>query len=334
MRSPSARFDVHWSHIAGGLGIFLVLLAVLGMMFAKQQRRDTHGRIRMAYLQNDLHHLPLWVALDKSYFKDEGLDVTVAGIFHAGPEIMAAFDAGELDAAYVGEAPVTIAAARRGTACVRVLDQVNTEGSALVLSPASSLSSDKELTLAYPSNGSVQDLLLRKAIAGLVPNAQHIHTIVLSPPEMITALKTGQIDGFVAWEPFPTRAVSMGIGRIQATSANIWPGHPCCVVVASEEFSNTRPNEMAGLVRAHKRAIAFIYDHPDEALAVAVKYTGMSEAVVRQALSHVTYTSVPSVIGEEEFVNFLNAIGYTKVADPKVFTQQLFVNQPQDADHK
>lgn len=42
--------------------------------------------VRMAYLQSDIHHLALWVALEKDFFKANGADVQVKGVFKAGPE--------------------------------------------------------------------------------------------------------------------------------------------------------------------------------------------------------------------------------------------------------
>jgi len=289
--------------------------------------------IRMAYLQNDLHHLALWVAIDQGYFRDEGIVVEIAGIFRAGPEIMTAFAAGELDAAYVGEAPATIAAVR-GAARIRVLAQANTEGSALVVSSAVASGMKKDPTLAKPGIGTVQDLLLQKALAGPGLAAGKEKTIVLSPPEMLSALQAGQIDGFVAWEPYPSRAVAMGIGRIRATSAEIWPGHPCCVLIVGEALMDTRPEDCRALRRVHVRATAFIKAHPDEAVVVAVKYTGMDPEVVRQALGRVTYTDRLSFAGEEEFVTFLNSLGYIEVGDPKAFTRKFLGSEPTEDDGK
>lgn len=286
--------------------------------------------IRMAYLQNDLHHLALWVAIDRGYFQEEGIAVEIAGIFRAGPEIMTAFGAGDLDAAYVGEAPATIAAIR-GTARIRVLAQVNTEGSALVVSNAFASGMKKNPVLAKPGIGTVQDLLLQKVLPRLGLRAGNEHTIVLSPPEMVNALQAGQIDGFVAWEPYPSRAEALKLGCILATSTEIWPGHPCCVLVASEALMKTRPEAGQALQRAHERATAFIKAHTDEAVAVAVRYTGMDQAVVRQALSRITYTDKLSLKGEEEFVAFLGALGYIEIDDPKAFTRRFLGSEPVEA---
>lgn len=285
--------------------------------------RPAHGQaapVRMASLQNDLHHLALWVALDRGYFAEEGVAVQEAGVFRSGPALMTAFGAGELDAAYVGEAPATIAAVR-GTARIQVLAQANTEGSALVGSQALAAKTVARPSLAMPGNGSVQDLLLRKALPmlGLAPDAVDI--LVLSPPEMLTALQSGQIDGFIAWEPYPSRAVGQGLGRVLAASGDIWPDHPCCVLAVSEQLARQRPREAQALLRAHRRATAFVHDHPDEAVDVAVKHTGMDAAVVRQALARVTYTETPSLAGEEDYVRFLGALGVIEVDDARGFTR-------------
>ncbi|WP_428561388.1 MAG: ABC transporter substrate-binding protein [Solidesulfovibrio sp. DCME] len=294
------------------------------------EANDPTAMVRLAYLQNDLHHLALWVALDKGFFDAEGVPVTIAGVFRSGPELMTAFGAGALDAAYVGEAPATIAAVR-GTADIRVLAQANTEGSALVGSKALAAGSLAHPTLAMPGNGTVQDFLLRKALPGLGLAPEAVDILVLSPPEMLTALQAGHIDGFIAWEPYPSRAVAQGIGQVLAPSAAIWPEHPCCVLVAGTAFIQAHPVAAKALLRAHRTATAFIHDHPDEAVAVAVKYTGMDAAVVRRALGQVTYTEEPSLDGEEAYVHFLQSLGLVSVPDARGFTRRFMATAVREA---
>ncbi|EHJ47156.1 nitrate/sulfonate/taurine/bicarbonate ABC transporter periplasmic protein [Solidesulfovibrio carbinoliphilus subsp. oakridgensis] len=282
--------------------------------------------VRLAYLQNDLHHLALWIALDKGFFSEEGLPVEVAGIFRSGPELMTAFGAGELDAAYVGQAPATIAAVR-GTARIKVLAQANTEGSALVGSKALAEGKVPRPTLAIPGHGGVQELLLQKALPTLGLSADGVELVVVSPPEMLPALQSGQIDGFIAWEPYPARAVLQAIGTTIANSTAIWAGHPCCVLAAADDLIDKRPAVARSLIRAHGKATRYIADHPEEALAVAVKYTGMDEDVARRAMAHVTYVETPSLVGEEEYVRFLITRGVIKVEDAAAFTRS-FIDLP------
>lgn len=277
------------------------------------------GTIRMAYLQNDLHHLPLWVAQDKGFFTEEGVDVEIAGVFRAGPEIMTAFAAGSLDMAYVGEAPATIAFAR-GNRDIRLIAQVNTEGSALVVAADGPVRSVKELKgrrVAVPGNGSVQDFLLRRNLEKEGVAAADVRIITIAPPEMSNALKGGQIDAYIAWQPYPARTVLAGEGRVLADSSALWAGHPCCALVATKDKAASA--DARAVLRAHMRAIEYIGAHPDEAVRSAVKHTGMDEAAVREALAHVAYTPEPSLEGEEEYVRFLNAFGYIRVEDSGAF---------------
>jgi len=217
--------------------------------------------------------------------------VEIAGVFRAGPEIMAAFSAGALDMAYVGQAPATTAMAN-ATADVRAVAQANSEGSALVVAagdPALSLAALKGRSLAVPGHSTVQDFLLRKGLAAAGLSPQQVQIIVLKPPEMIGALRTGQIDAFVAWEPYPSQAVALGVGRRLAPSSAIWPGHPCCVLIAGAEFLRRHPGQVKAVVRAHVRATALIGRQPETARAVAARYTGMDPAVVADAMAHVHY---------------------------------------------
>jgi NitT/TauT family transport system substrate-binding protein len=283
------------------------------------------GPVRMAYLQSDLHHLPLWVALQNGYFKDYGVDVTIAGIFRAGPETMSAFSAGGLDMAYVGIAP-TVTAVGNKTARVRVLAQVNTDGSAIVVAKTSPIQNILDLrgkTVAVPGVSTVQDFLLRKALANSGLAINKVNIIVLKPPEMIGALRTGQIDAFIAWEPFPAKAVTSGVGRVLVTSKQIWPNHPCCVLVADDNFIKNHPNQIKDVLKAHIRAIKFIKNHPEEAVSIAAKYTGMDKQTIRLALKNVTYTYQLNVDGIREYARFLSKLKFIHVADPDAFVQAL-----------
>jgi NitT/TauT family transport system substrate-binding protein len=278
--------------------------------------------VRMAYLQNDIHHLACWTAIEKGYYSDNKVNVEVAGVFRAGPEIMTAFAAGELDMAYVGEAPATIAVANQ-TAKVVAVAQVNTEGSSVVVArDATGITDLKSLsskTVAVPGHGTVQDFLLRRALSHQGIELGALNIIVLKPPEMISALRTNQIQAFIAWEPHPSKALTMGVGRRLSTSHDLWPGHPCCVLVASADFIARHPRKVQAVVRAHMAATDFINRQPQEALRIGMQYTGMDELTVKDAVGQVSYTTILNVEAEEEYVHFLKQLNYIRISDEKAF---------------
>ena len=309
--------------------IFNITLIILFAILLIPERHFAADKrpIRIAYLQSDIHHLPCWVALEKGFYTREGLEVEVAGVFKAGPELMSAFAAGALDAGYVGEAPATTAVANKAARVV-VLAQVNTEGSALVVRKDASVQRVPDLAgkiVAIPGHATVQDFLLKKALKlhKLEPGA--VRTIVIKPPEMIGALRTGQVDGFIAWEPHPAKAQTLGMGRVLAYSRDIWKDHPCCVLAVDGKFFTAQPEQARKLVRAHVKATDFIHQNREEAVRIGVKYTGMDEKTVTLAMQNVQYTYQLSVEGEKEYVDFLSQMKYIKVESPQAFIKE-FLN--------
>lgn len=296
--------------------LFIVNFFSIGIAYAEP--------IRVAYLQNDIHQLPCWVALEKGLYEKEGMKVEVAGIFKAGPELMSAFAAGALDMGYVGVAPATTAVANK-TARVVVLAQVNTEGSAIVVKKDGKIQSIPELLgkiAVVPGHSTVQDFLFRRALLKFKTQPEQVKIMVLKPPEMIGALRTDQIDAFTAWEPYPAKAVTMGVGRILTSSRDIWKDHPCCVLAADAKFMERHLEKAKGMVRSHVKAIDFIHQHREEAIKIGIKYTGMDEASVRMAMENVNYTPVLSVEGEKEYVDFLTKLKYIKVENVQIFVDQ------------
>jgi NitT/TauT family transport system substrate-binding protein len=295
----------------------LILLSALVSLAAP-------GRVRLGYLRNDLHHLAAWVAIDKGFFRDEGVDVEVAGIFNAGPEEMTAFASKSLDMGYLGVAPSATGLANK-SATVKAVALANAEGSSLVVGKDSAIRDVKDLagkTVAIPGYSSVQDFLLRKALekAGIEP--KKVNIIVIKPPEMIVALNGKQIDAFIAWEPHPSKAVTMGIGRVLISSPMIWKDHPCCVVVVEDTFYKENPQVVKAFLKAHVKATDYILKNPDEALRIGMKYTGMDEATVREAIKHIEYQYFAKEDDIREYVKYLLKFGYVKAVNPDAFARE------------
>lgn len=270
--------------------------------------------VRLGYLNNDLHHLSLWVGLERGFFKEEGLDVSIEGVFNAGPEEMMAFASRSLDIGYLGVAPSLTGVANK-SASVKAIALANTEGSAIVVRKESPIKDVKALsgkTVAIPGYSSVQDILLKKALEQAGLDHKKVTVIVVKPPEMLAALDTKQIDAFIAWEPHPARAVKRGIGRILATSGQVWRNHPCCVVAVEETFHARNADRIKAFLRAHVRAVAFISGNPAEAVRIAMKYTGMDEETIREAMRNITYHYAIPKDTIREYAGALLSYGYIK----------------------
>ncbi len=281
-------------------------------------------KVRLGYLRNDLHHLPAWVAIEMGYFKELGLDVVVAGIFNAGPEQMTAFASKDIDIGYLGMAPSVTGVANK-SASVKAVKLSNSEGSAIVVRKDSDIKDLKSLenkTIAIPGHATVQDFLIKKALDAAGIDIKKVKIIVIKPPEMITALDSKQIDAFIAWEPHPSKAVTMGIGRVLMPSSKIWKGHPCCVVAVQGDFYKNNPLVVNAFMKAHVKANEFIKNNPKEALRIGQKYTGMDEATIKEAMKNITYEHHINDKDIKEYMDYLQKFGYIKPIDIDQFIKE------------
>ena len=310
--------------------LFMISIAFLMIFLLPFHPLFGMQKVRIGYLQSDLHQLAVFVALEKGLFQQEGIDITIGGIFKAGPEEMTAFASGELDIGYVGEAPATVAVANK-VADVKIIAQVNLEGSAIMVRKGSGIKSLKDLvgkTVAVPGYAQVQDFLLRKALTQVDIHIKSVNVIIIKPPEMIPALSTKQINGFVAWEPYPSKAITKGIGEVLMYSGEIWPKHPCCVIVVDSQFLQNYPDIIRRVLRVHVKATNFIKENFEEASKIGTRYTGMDLETVKLAMRHILYKYIPDKEGLLEYVTFLNKLSIIKIEESGEFVKKIIDENP------
>jgi len=109
----------------------------------------------------------------------------------------------------------------------------------------------KGFRFCVPFRYSMHNYLLRYYLAeGGVHPDKDVQIRVVPPPEMVANLKAGNVDGYLAPDPFNQRAVYENAGYIYLLSKEIWEGHPCCAFAISKEFASTYPNTFQALFKA------------------------------------------------------------------------------------
>ena len=109
----------------------------------------------------------------------------------------------------------------------------------------------KGFRFCVPFDYSMHNYLLRYFLAdGGVHPDKDVQIRVVPPPEMVANLKAGNVDGYLAPDPFNQRAVYENVGFIYKLSKDIWDKHPCCAFAISQEFATTYPNTFLALFRA------------------------------------------------------------------------------------
>lgn len=148
------------------------------------------------------------------------------------------------------------------------------------------LRSDRMLTFGIVSPVSSHNFLLRSWLAGAGINPdQDVRIVVVPPSQMVSNLKSGNLDGFCAGEPWNSVAVQAKAGWCAAVSAELEPGHPEKVLMVKTAFTEQRHDEHLALVAALIEACEYCdaLRHREQVIQILARpqYVGASAAALR-----------------------------------------------------
>lgn len=300
--------------IIAGIIVVVLVVAAVGGYFLLSSNDD---RVRVGYLTGDLHQLSRVVMMDESAFGDEslleqyGVDAVAANPagYNAGGDVMSAFAAGAVDIAWLG-APPTILNAINSNANVKIIAAANNEGSSIITTDES-ITGFAQLggkTVATPGPSSIQHLLflseaervgLKVAMATTgTPDPNTVYWTTIAPVNQKAALEKGDVVAAVGWEPYGSDSILDGTAQVIEWSSQVWPNHPCCVIVVSKNFADKHPDKVAKILKANIVANQWIGDSLNDTesenytklVEMSSKFSNRNADVVKSALEHTEYT--------------------------------------------
>ena len=244
--------------------LVLALAAFLVMGSASAGLFDFLGggddTVKIGYLPSD-HDAALFVADAQKQFENNGIKTELVQ-FNNGGDLMTAMASGDVQVGYVGIAPV-LSSIEKGVP-VKVISAAQTEGSGIVVTEDSGINSAADLagkSIATPGEASIQYSLLTYYLKENNMSVDDLNVSAMKVPSMNDALKTKQIDGIITFQPYVSIAANDTGNKVLADSAEILPNHPCCVVVASDDFIKNHENETKTILEIHENATKFINDN-------------------------------------------------------------------------
>jgi NitT/TauT family transport system substrate-binding protein len=192
----------------------------------------------------------IFIAQEKGYFRDEGLDVEIVG-FKAAPQILPAIATGEVQVSGSAVTPALFNAFARGITMKLVADKGQVaQGfgfAAIVIRSdlADTVRDFKDLKgrkFAVMGKGVSSTTQLGKALerGGIEPN--EVELIELGLPEMVAALGNKAIDGATLLEPFITFATARNVGFRWKGMEDFLPfTGQNGVIIYSQQFTQEQP---------------------------------------------------------------------------------------------
>jgi len=231
-------------------------LAALLALTACKKEGGSGGPLRLAYFPNLTHAQALVGDADGTFARALGAPPATRQ-FNAGPAAMEALLAGDVDVAYVGPGPATVAYLRSKGTALRVIAGAVSGGASLVVRSARAPHDLVGKRVASPQLGNTQDIALRTWLRaqGLAEGdgADKVKIIPLSNPDVMGLFARGELEGAWVPEPWAARLRAEAGGRTLVDERDMWPGgrFPTTIVVATQGALASRRGEVVALLRAH-----------------------------------------------------------------------------------
>ncbi|WP_240966693.1 CmpA/NrtA family ABC transporter substrate-binding protein [Nodosilinea sp. P-1105] len=210
---------------------------------------------------------PILMAGPRGIYEKYGLNVELVKM-PGWAAVRDAISSGELDASHlIAPMPIAMTLGIGSTAfSTRSLIISNLNGNAITVAKqheqrVKGPADFKGFRIAIPFPYSTHTLLLRYYLAtgGLDPDTD-VQLDVVPPPDTVAQMSIGDLDAMLIAEPFNQRLVSEGAGYIHMLSKDLWPGHPCCILGAGQEWMDNHPNTFQALTKAVLEAAHYSKD--------------------------------------------------------------------------
>lgn len=234
--------------------------------------------------------MPFGVALDKGYFKEEGIDVTGIITSAGGGTSLRNMIAGGVPYGEVNPG-VVIAAIQQGADLKIISDNALTVAEFVWAvkpeSPIKTIKDFKGKKIGYTNPRSTSQALAQMLItkAGLkLDEAEIVRTGGFG--EGVAALETGMID--VAPIPEPLWSKFKSKYRAVVTASEALPPLDNVVGVTTANMAAEKGDFIRAVIRARRRAVEFMQKNPDEAGDIVAKHYNLEPEVARSAVRNLT----------------------------------------------
>src|SRR3954470_9237004 len=291
----------------------LIILVAAGCNKAPNTADGGGNKVRVGYIGLTCE-APIFMAVEKGFFKEEGLDASLVKCEWANYKDVLAlggFDITHhlvmyflkpieqgLDVKFTG-------GIHRG--CLRV--QASAKGNVRKVTDL------RGKRIGVPGMGTPPFIFANRVLgANGIDAGKEISWRVFPAGELGLALDKGEVDAVADSEPIGSLLLAEGKVVNVADQAKDAPykDEYCCAVIVNGKFLNANPKAAAGATRALLKAAKWVEANPAAAarLSVEKKYLGSNPELNTVAISHLRY--VPSVSGAEAAVS--SAAAEMKVA--------------------
>jgi len=194
--------------------------------------------------------------------------------FNAGPAAIEALFAGAIDMTYVGPNPAINGYVRSSGEALRVVAGAASGGAALIVRNDAGINKPEDFhgkRVASPQFGNTQDVALRNWLKknGMKTNDKggDVQIVPMANPDQLTLFLRKDLDAAWAPEPWATRLIHEGNGRLFVDERTLWPNGQFVIglLVVNTRFLKAHPDLVKNWIRANVELTDWINAHQSEA---------------------------------------------------------------------
>ena len=265
--------------------------------------------VRIGFFAN-VTHAPALIGQQLRFFEQylnkEGTNVEYV-LFNAGPAEIEALKGGAIDVGYIGPNPSVAGYTSTNGDLLNVVSGVASGGASLIVKSGINTVADlKGKKIASPQLGGTQDVALRSWLKdqGYTTTTAGGGDVTVIPTDNATSLtlfKKGDIDGAWVPEPWASRLVLEGGGKVFLDEKTLWPGGQFVTtnIIAGKNFLKQYPGTVRTVLQANNSSIKWIAKNvlpaKDAVQTQIAKWTGkpLPDSVINRAWGNLRFTWDP-----------------------------------------
>ena len=275
-----------------GRVFFLILIVLLPILCLERFPTQVYGQKSAGGVEKVrfadgrfLGSAPITVAVEKGYFKQEGLEIS-RSFFWTGKNSLEALLAGKADLATVGDFPIALEAMKGARICVIAMLSNPGKTYALIARKDQGISSPKDLQgkkIGATFGTNLHFILDSFMLFHHVPR-KDLRLVDLPMERMPEALRKGDVQAVITWDP-----ISYQIRTQLGTNAVVFYGDEQCIyrmtwnIVGMLEFVHKNPETIKRVLRALLKAGGFIKGNRNDALQMIAAYLGMEKEALQES---------------------------------------------------
>jgi sulfonate transport system substrate-binding protein len=253
----------------------LVSVLVVWIALAVSGWAQGRATIRVGAFPNITHSQAMVGKANGFFEKALGPEVKIEWkTFNAGPAAIEALFAGAIDMTYVGPNPAIQGYVRSNGEALRIVAGATSGGAALVVRKDSGIEKPGDFRgkkVASPQQGNTQDVALRAWLMAhgmkTVDKGGDVQVLPMANPDQLTLFQKKELDAAWAPEPWATRLIEEGNGRLFLDERDLWPNGQfiTCQLIVGTKFLKDHAELVKNWIRAHVELTDWIIAHQADA---------------------------------------------------------------------